>query len=451
MGGVQTNWALIITNPSHNHDPIIAGSHPLLQKIAMTDEVQNTVINHSRAGAKPQAIISSLRLDHDKEDPILKHRNVYNIKAKARSKALGSLTPIQTLLCQLDIQEDWFMRQEANVATQRLEYLFFVWKSSQLILELNCEVLILDATYKTNKYKLPLLVITGVTALNTSFYLGFAFMKAEYTSDYTWVMGQVRALYDRLGLQYPSVVLTDHQPALMNACRIVFPDSKRMLCIWYFDEQEVFDAFRKAFCEIRYAATEEAYEHAWEALQSKYTKRYPLAIAYVSDNIIPQKKKFVAFWTNQHLHFNNWATSRGESNNGKLKRQLGGSSIGTGLNQCGPYVANPSVVGDLKTVVDAIDVMLTNERQSYQIAINEARIRLPIHVKKPIFRDLCGKVSPFALKQMLPHYLKVVNHTMKPCTKFFTTTMGLSCANIMEQHMADGAGVLRLDGIHSHW
>ena len=77
------------------------------------------------------------------------------------------------------------MRQEKNVATEQLKYLFFVKKSSQLMLELNCKVLILDATYKTNRYKLLLLVITRVTALNTSSYVGFAFMKAEYTPDYT--------------------------------------------------------------------------------------------------------------------------------------------------------------------------------------------------------------------------------------------------------------------------
>ena len=45
----------------------------------------------------------------------------------------------------------------------------------------------MDATYKTNKHHFPLLIITGVTALNTSFYVGFAFMRAEYTSDYEWV------------------------------------------------------------------------------------------------------------------------------------------------------------------------------------------------------------------------------------------------------------------------
>ena len=99
------------------------------------------------------------------------------------------------------------------------------------MLELNCEVLILDATYKTNQYKLSLLVITGVTALNISFYVNFAFMKAEYTLDYTWVMEQLRAVYDKLSLLYSAVLLTDCQLALMNACGIVFPEAKRMLCI----------------------------------------------------------------------------------------------------------------------------------------------------------------------------------------------------------------------------
>ena len=62
--------------------------------------------------------------------------------------------------------------------------MFFTRKSSQDLLKINYEVLILDATYKTNRYKLPLLIITGVTALNTSFYVEFAFMSGENTEDY---------------------------------------------------------------------------------------------------------------------------------------------------------------------------------------------------------------------------------------------------------------------------
>ena len=95
--------------------------------------------------------------------------------------------------------------------------------------------------------------------------------------------------------------------------------------------------------------------------------------------------------------------------------------------------------------------MLSNERQTYLIALNEAKMRLPLHVKKPIFRDLYTKVSPFALKQMLPHYLKVINHEMKPYTKYFTTVMVLPYAHIMERRMSEAAGVLKIEDIHPHW
>ena len=112
-----------------------------------------------------------------------------------------------------------------------------------------------------------------------------------------------------------------------------------MLCIWhiinnivvncskYFDEQEEFDAFRKDWERVMYAATEEVFEHEWDALQDDYTDEYPFATQYIAEKLIPRTKKFVTFWTNQNLHSNNRATSRGESNNGKLKRHLGGSTF----------------------------------------------------------------------------------------------------------------------------
>ena len=74
----------------------------------MSPEFQDSIVNQTRSGAKPREIISSLRLDHDEEYPILKSRDVYNVKAKATSEALGSLTLIQALMRRLYVQEDWF-------------------------------------------------------------------------------------------------------------------------------------------------------------------------------------------------------------------------------------------------------------------------------------------------------------------------------------------------------
>ena len=108
-------------------------------------------------------------------------------------------------------------------------------------------------------------------------------------------------------------------------------------------------------------------------------------------------------------------------------------------------------LGDLKTIIDTIELMLTNERQTYNIKFNEAKMRLPTYIKRPIFRDLYTKVSPFALSKILPQYLKVIDNQMLPCTKHFTTTIGLPCAYIIERRMLEAGGVLKIEDIHPHW
>ena len=342
VAGVQTDWLLTVVNPDHNHGYTIPGAHPSLRKIALTDEIKEIVVNQTRAGSRPSQVLSTLRLGtKDEEDPIFKARDIYNIKSKARADSLGSLTPVQALMQQLHVREDWFVRMRKDQTTQQLEGLFFCRKSSQRILELNSEVLILDATYKTNRFNMPLLVITGVTCLNTSFYAAFAFMKSEHTPEYTWVLQQLKALYDHLRLPYPNVLLTDCQNALINACIFTFPEATHLLCVWHIEnnitahcikyfvnEMDDWDAFRKDWHRVMYATTEADFDREWDVLQRDYDEDYPLAVQYLADNVIKKKKKFATPWTNQHLHFDNRATSRGECNNGKLKKQLGGSSVG---------------------------------------------------------------------------------------------------------------------------
>jgi len=64
--------------------------------------------------------------------------------------------------------------------------LFFINESSKETLASYGEVLILDCTYKSNRYEMPLAIGTGVTALNTSFYAGMCFLKGENQEDYEW-------------------------------------------------------------------------------------------------------------------------------------------------------------------------------------------------------------------------------------------------------------------------
>lgn len=71
------------------------------------------------------------------------------------------------------------------------------------------------------------------------------------------------------------------------------------------------------------------------------------------------------------------------------------------------------------------------------------------------FRDIIGFITPYALRQILPHLKRVTGEdTCHPaCTKTFTRTMGLPCAHRIQERLydQDGGGILKLEDIHPHW
>ena len=111
--------------------------------------------------------------------------------------------------------------------------------------------------------------------------------------------------------------------------------------------------------------------------------------------------------------------------------------------------------GDLKNVIDNINGLLSTKYQDYIIDLGVDKMRLPRYLKKPLFRDLFTKVSTCALRYMEPQWSLLLhrdtNGPLPPCTRTFSTTLGLPCAHMMEQRLAHDGGVLKIEDIHSHW
>ena len=91
----------------------------------------------------------------------------------------------------------------------------------------------MDCTYRTNKFRMPLFVVTGVTPLSTTFFVGFAFLSQERKTDYEWALVALKGLYDARGLGAPATLVTDRDPRLMGAIRAVFPGARHLLCLWH--------------------------------------------------------------------------------------------------------------------------------------------------------------------------------------------------------------------------
>ena len=54
----------------------------------------------------------------------------------------------------------------------------------QKLLHLNIKILIINCIYKTNKYKIFLLIIIEIIVLNIIFYVDFCFIKKENYNNY---------------------------------------------------------------------------------------------------------------------------------------------------------------------------------------------------------------------------------------------------------------------------
>ncbi|KAL5184722.1 Protein FAR1-RELATED SEQUENCE 6 [Glycine soja] len=85
-------------------------------------------------------------------------------------------------------------------------------------------VFLIDSTYKTNKYKLPLLDFVGVTPTGMTFFAGFAYLEGERVNNVVWT------------LEWFRVIVTDRELALMNAVKIVFPECTNLLCRFHIDK-----------------------------------------------------------------------------------------------------------------------------------------------------------------------------------------------------------------------
>ena len=84
------------------------------------------------------------------------------------------------------------------------------------------DVLIIDATYKTNWYGLPIVQVIGFDCLQINFFAIFVFISEEDKEAYTWVINVVKKPLDNDNISYPKTVLTDRDSALINAIKKVY-------------------------------------------------------------------------------------------------------------------------------------------------------------------------------------------------------------------------------------
>ncbi|ETP48334.1 hypothetical protein F442_05912 [Phytophthora nicotianae P10297] len=173
--GRSGEWAIVHTGNGsavHNHkssmDARVHAAHRsrAAQDIIATSErsVHSTIEAQSAAGV-PVANIYATMLNHDPNTMLLP-KDIANAKDSARRRVLASATPIEALFNQLN-QEKFFYRYTTYLETQRLKYLLWAHPATASLYKFNSDILVMDCTYKANKFDLLLLNVISLTGMDT--------------------------------------------------------------------------------------------------------------------------------------------------------------------------------------------------------------------------------------------------------------------------------------------
>ncbi|CAB5383776.1 unnamed protein product [Rhizophagus irregularis] len=295
---------------------------------------QLEIVEAMTCSSRPREILSTL---HQNNSSVLAvNRDIYNIREKFRQKNLAGRTPIQALINKL--KEGNFVYEYKCDDTGCITHLFFAHNESVALTRQFSSVLLMDCTYKTNKFKMPLLNVIGITSFNTTFNSCFIFMKGEEKTDYQWALTHIAHLFD--GMSKPGVIVTDRELALMNALEMIFPNSANLLCLWHIrknilknckqhfsiavendEEGDGWQLFLGKWNDVVESITEVEFNEKWQMFCSTYDNK-PHVITYFKDTWIPWKEKFVKAWTNGFFHLGTTVTSRVEGAHSNLKANL---------------------------------------------------------------------------------------------------------------------------------
>ncbi|KAE8996750.1 hypothetical protein PR001_g19771 [Phytophthora rubi] len=433
----------------HNHPPSShAASHPMHRRASHTEAARLAVAVDGETGATARQTIARLLV----EDPglLLVPRDVYNERARATRAALGGLSRIKRLLQKL--QDGPFQVSYQYDEHHHLTHLFFAHNDAIDIYRTNYDVIIMDCTYRTNRFNMPLFNIVGVTGMNTTIHIAQVFLIGEEEQDFQWALRQLEHLLSQQGIPPPQVFLTDRDLALLNALEEVFPDTPALLCLWHImkdvqaharrvsfpreidpDTSLLQDSgdhqtFCEAFLRVVYAPTEEDYLfrrhelHLLSAVEATHIDDVWLDI---------WKRRIVRRWTDQVLHFGMHATSRVEGYHATLKSWLGTSS------------------GDLLTVHTRMEHWWRQSIERHWVLHPNAEVYVPIRLRGKWFAAVIRVIHTHALLHCVES-LQRMKTLLKPCTGSYEMTWGIPCGHSLHQRVATCVG-LRPTDFHPHW
>jgi hypothetical protein len=266
----------------------------------------------------------------------------------------------------------------------------------------------IDATYKTNCYKMPLVTVVTVSSEKTSMPICYGLLNNEQLVSYVWFLQQLSRFQRAGNIDPPKVIITDKDDQLRAAARQIFPEAQLQLCIFHIngnvvlsikkwwkkpddsetdgdeddaDTADIHEMERrntnikdmkdtklgplpKRVLKTRaglyllwrymvFSRSEDEFNQAWSQLQETFQHQERI-LRYLKDTYLPLKKEWACCYTRYYRNFGLITTAPAESNHHSLKTY------------------HLSLRSDLPDVEEAAASQTVDKRQLYKDKIQQA-------------------------------------------------------------------------------
>jgi hypothetical protein len=342
-------WGLNTAVLEHNHPVILPQVNNFKPTIRFSHQLTDEHIHYLREQWSGNVRNPSLR------DNFLKKFNLNsidgsvlrNLVARLRNE-VGGGSPNETNMlfkwiyqqknCFTDFETDDF---------NRFTSIFYMSQHQIEFMKMWPEVLIIDATYKTNRFNHQLVLITIVDDENRSQCIASALIEREDGEFYSWIFACLRRAVGQETMDRVACVVTDGERAFPIALERQLPGVKHVLCAWHIKEN-VKKQIKRDYSDAKEAETvqslfnvliervdsEDAFLVAWDTLLNTVSDK-PRLQQYFIDQHLPLVRKWAKCYTGQYFNLGITTTSRNEGMNHIMKAKL---DRGTSLLQLFQFI-----------------------------------------------------------------------------------------------------------------
>ncbi|KAI5659710.1 hypothetical protein M9H77_28503 [Catharanthus roseus] len=214
------NWQLFVHNRRHNHKIDVYHHGHAQAAILMEEQLQQTE-QFRKNHVPPRNILRFFR--EQEVGCAVSAQKIYNVVAKIKKNRMQGRNTIEEVLC-LSAQKGYTVFYRNREESNELSNIVVAHPTSITMIKTWSYVLIMDTTYKTNKYNITLLEAVGITPTGKNF--AIAFMCNEQATIYRCVLQQIKHLYvisamsnghgSILNEVEPLVILTNKESGLIR-------------------------------------------------------------------------------------------------------------------------------------------------------------------------------------------------------------------------------------------